>query len=175
MISIDNLACSVAAAKEKSITKAAKKMFLSRSIVSRRISTLEDELGMSLFVRTDPSMKLSGAGKFLLERGTAILQEISELETTLVNQQVNAISKIRICCVSLKDEFFDSLRTSMEDRYIIASAFSKANIAIESFCRGSSLIELAVNGTKRIVAESSVVDRNGINSKNRRSFTRDNH
>jgi len=52
-------------AKEKNYTKAADKLFLSQSVLTKHIQKLETELGFELFIRTSP-LTLTPAGDYLL-------------------------------------------------------------------------------------------------------------
>ena len=57
-----NLEYFLAAAEEKNITRAAKKLYISQQSLSEHIAKLEDELGVPLFERT-PNLKLTYAGE----------------------------------------------------------------------------------------------------------------
>ena len=54
-------------AKHKSITKAAEAMHLSQPALSKSIRALEEELGMTLIIRTNKTSDLTDAGRIVLE------------------------------------------------------------------------------------------------------------
>ena len=70
-----------AAAEEKSITAAAKRLFLSQPSVSRSVARLEEELGCRLFVRGKKGVQLTPEGELLfahIARARAQLAEARE-------------------------------------------------------------------------------------------------
>ena len=52
-------------AKEKSITKAAKKLYISQPAISKSLKKLEEEINVSLFVRNLNGVELTEAGSIL--------------------------------------------------------------------------------------------------------------
>ncbi len=66
----------IAVAETMSVTKAAKKLFLTQPAVSRRIGHLEDQLGVRLFDRVNKKMFLTLAGAKLLPRCQQIMADI---------------------------------------------------------------------------------------------------
>lgn len=75
-------------AKHKSITKAAEAMHISQPALSKSIRALEEDLGMTLIVRTNKTSDLTDAGRIVLEyaqRMTALLDEM----TTTLNDMTN--------------------------------------------------------------------------------------
>lgn len=63
----------VAAAQEKSMTKAASKLYVTQPTLSRQLGQLEDELGQKLFQRTNHSIYLTTEGQILYKRAVDIL------------------------------------------------------------------------------------------------------
>jgi len=60
-------------AREENMTRAAEKLHISQPSLSKEIKKLEDELGHSLFVRTNKSMHLTDEGMLLRRRAEDIL------------------------------------------------------------------------------------------------------
>jgi DNA-binding transcriptional LysR family regulator len=78
-----------AVAQEMNVTRAAEKLHMAQPPLSRQIRALEDELGVLLFERTGRSLRLTEAGRFLLEHSlqlTARTQEIIDA-TRRIGQQ----------------------------------------------------------------------------------------
>ena len=69
--------------KHKSITKAAETMHLSQPALSKSIRALEDELGMTLIIRTNKTSDLTDGGKIVLEYAQKMAGILSEMKTTL--------------------------------------------------------------------------------------------
>ncbi|WP_066256169.1 LysR family transcriptional regulator [Neobacillus drentensis] len=70
-------------AKHKSITKAAESMHLSQPALSKSIKALEDELGMTLIIRTNKTSDLTDAGRIVLEYSQKMAAVLNEMKTTL--------------------------------------------------------------------------------------------
>ncbi|HHX78112.1 MAG TPA: LysR family transcriptional regulator, partial [Firmicutes bacterium] len=68
----------VEAAKEKSFSRAAEKIFLSQPTVSAHIKSLEKEIGTLLFERRQRELKLTEAGKILLRYARELLDKKEE-------------------------------------------------------------------------------------------------
>ncbi|OJJ18448.1 hypothetical protein BKI52_22800 [marine bacterium AO1-C] len=66
----------VVLAQELSFSKAAKKLHLSQSPLSRHIKLLEKELGKTLFQRSTQSVQLTKAGEVFLEEATMLLSQV---------------------------------------------------------------------------------------------------
>lgn len=65
--------------KHLNISKAAKELFISQPALSKQISQLEAELGVSLFDRTKHSLKLTYAGEVLLSETNELFNKREEL------------------------------------------------------------------------------------------------
>ena len=80
----------IAVAETMSVTKASKKLFLTQPAVSRRISQLEEELGVKLFDRANKKMFLTSPAKKLLPRCKRIMADIdlAALETSNLGNRV---------------------------------------------------------------------------------------
>lgn len=69
----------VAVAEERSFTRAAARLHMAASPLSRRIKDLERELGASLFVRAHHRVDVTEAGEVLLPRAIDILERVGTL------------------------------------------------------------------------------------------------
>jgi DNA-binding transcriptional LysR family regulator len=70
-------------AKQKSITKAAETMHLSQPALSKSIKALEEELGMTLIIRTNKTSDLTDSGRIVLEYAQKMTSLLSEMRITL--------------------------------------------------------------------------------------------
>ncbi|MCA4132511.1 LysR family transcriptional regulator [Arthrobacter sp. M4] len=68
----------LATVREKSISRAAEKSFLSQPALTARLQSLEQELGAPLLIRTSRGVRLSEAGKAFLPYAQRAIQAIDE-------------------------------------------------------------------------------------------------
>ncbi len=61
-----------------SFTKASKECFISQTAISRQIQALEEELGVTLFVRNTVRVRLTPAGEYLFKQSKKILDLVEE-------------------------------------------------------------------------------------------------
>ena len=73
----------VVIADENALFRAAQKLHISQSALTRSIQRLEDELGIQLFNRTHNSIKLNEAGKLAVRHAQLVLKEADALLTGL--------------------------------------------------------------------------------------------
>ncbi|MGA2549740.1 MAG: LysR substrate-binding domain-containing protein [Burkholderiaceae bacterium] len=72
-----------AAARLLSFSRAAEELFVTQSAVSRQIKTLEDSLGVELFVRGHRSLSLTPGGRELLAVTRGVLDQLREVTAHL--------------------------------------------------------------------------------------------
>ena len=73
----------IAIAREKSISGAAEKYYLSQPVLSRHLRNIEEELGTPLFVRGHSGMSLTDAGRIYINNAQMILHLQATLEEDL--------------------------------------------------------------------------------------------
>ncbi|MEE4330217.1 MAG: LysR family transcriptional regulator [Wenzhouxiangella sp.] len=76
---LKHLRAFVQTARSGSVSAAAEKLFLSQPSVSQQIRALEDGLGRILFERHGPQLRLSPAGKALLEMARPLVDQLDAL------------------------------------------------------------------------------------------------
>jgi DNA-binding transcriptional LysR family regulator len=69
----------VAVAEERSISRAARRLFTTPSAVSMQVKALETELSVQLFVRTSRGVELTDVGRQIKEKAQQTLQSAKEL------------------------------------------------------------------------------------------------
>lgn len=72
-VSLIQLESFVAVAEEENLSRAARRLCVTQPPLTRRIRSLEDELGVALFERTPRGMRLAPPGRSLLPYARAIL------------------------------------------------------------------------------------------------------
>ena len=78
------------------ISAAAERMGIAKSAVSRRISELEQHLGVQLFRRTTRQLNLTDSGKSFYERAIRILTDLEEAELAVSQQHSELAGIIKI-------------------------------------------------------------------------------
>ncbi len=71
--------------KWKSVTRAAKELYISQPSVTCAIHEMEKEFGVNLFHRQKKNMILTTEGEYLYQQGQEILDRLEELERTMKN------------------------------------------------------------------------------------------
>jgi len=84
-ISTDTLILFVAAAENRSFTKAGDLLFLTQPAVSKRMAQLEENLGAQLFDRIGRQIVLTEAGRTLLPRAQAIINDVNDMSRAIGN------------------------------------------------------------------------------------------
>jgi DNA-binding transcriptional LysR family regulator len=73
----------VTIAETRNVSRAAERLHVAQPALSRKLRSLEDELGHALFVRTPRGMELSPAGARFLEHARRILEAVSAAKDAL--------------------------------------------------------------------------------------------
>lgn len=79
----EQLRAFVAVAETGSFTRAAERLYTSHSSISRAVSALERELGVTLIERDNRVLGLTKAGEILLEGAKDILDREKKLKTEI--------------------------------------------------------------------------------------------
>ena len=82
---IAHLQAFVVVAEQKSFSAASTQLYLTQPAISKRISSLETELGVALFDRIGRQVTLTEAGHALLRRAQHILEEVDDTRRALSN------------------------------------------------------------------------------------------
>jgi DNA-binding transcriptional LysR family regulator len=83
-----------AVAQRRSITKAAGDLLLSQPAVSLQVKALERELGIALFDREGPRLRLTEAGEVLFRCAASVVNAREEAERTIVGLREGAKGKL---------------------------------------------------------------------------------
>lgn len=75
----------LAVAETSSFSRAAERIYLTQPAISKRIAALEQTLGTALFDRIGRTVQLTEAGRALLERSRAILNDLEDAKRSLAN------------------------------------------------------------------------------------------
>jgi DNA-binding transcriptional LysR family regulator len=96
MIRIEGIAAFVAVVEAGSVSEAARRLRLSKSVVSERLAELEKSLGGILLHRTTRKLTLTEDGTVFLERAARIVREIEEAAADMAERRGTLSGPIRI-------------------------------------------------------------------------------
>ncbi len=85
--------------EEKSISRAARRLYITPQGLSRSIRQLEEELDALLFLRTVRGMEPTESGRFLYEKSGRIIRELEEIEKGLRQLKLRR-ERLRIGCAN---------------------------------------------------------------------------
>lgn len=93
----------LAVADEGTVTAASRKLNISHPAVSRGISNLEEELGITIFTRSRSGMEATEEGKLVLESARRILAEVQRLHELLGRKPEHQLLSVAVFPI---DAFF---------------------------------------------------------------------
>ncbi|RLT93491.1 LysR family transcriptional regulator [Ketobacter sp.] len=96
MDSLTDIAVFVKVVEQGSFTATAEHLSLSKSVVSKYVSRLEDRLGARLLNRSTRRISLTEVGRSFYERSQVALQEIAEAEAEVTHLQSEPRGRLRI-------------------------------------------------------------------------------
>ncbi|HUD27593.1 MAG TPA: LysR family transcriptional regulator [Novosphingobium sp.] len=96
MIKLEGVAAFVAVAEAGSISEAARRLGLAKSVVSDRVSELERLLGATLMQRTTRKLSLTGEGELFLERARRIVRETEEARAEIAERRGSLSGPLRL-------------------------------------------------------------------------------
>ena len=109
--------------EKQSFTAAAEALSMNKSVVSRHINLLEEELGTKLLHRTTRKIKLTEAGEHYFEQCSILIQELEKITTQTQMHQEEPNGRIR---VSTTFDFGTAKFTSIVSSFI--KKFPKVDI-----------------------------------------------
>lgn len=139
-------------AREQSFTKAAYKLGISQSALSRTIKQLEQRLGIQLFMRTTRSLALTDAGRQLFKAASSSFAHLDHELTMLANFRHTPSGAVRITASQYaidkvllpKLAHFKTLYPDIQLELISDTAFN--NVITEQFDAGVRFGELVADG-----------------------------
>lgn len=96
MMKLEGVAAFVAVAEAGSISEAARRTALAKSVVSERLTELERVLGASLMQRTTRKLTLTGEGELFLHRARRIIQETIEAQAEISERRGSLSGPLRL-------------------------------------------------------------------------------
>lgn len=104
MMSLVELAVFVRAVESKSLSEAARSLGLTPSAVSKRLSKLEQGLGLTLLHRTTRHVSLCEEGRLFYERARRILADVAEAEHAVKHggREVSGRVRLAVSCAVVR-------------------------------------------------------------------------
>jgi DNA-binding transcriptional LysR family regulator len=95
-LKLDGIAAFVAVAESGSISEAARRLQLAKSVVSARLAEVERTLGATLLHRTTRRLSLTEDGTAFLERASRIVQEVDDAAADMAERRGTLSGPLRI-------------------------------------------------------------------------------
>jgi DNA-binding transcriptional LysR family regulator len=95
-VRFDDIAAFAAVAESGSVSGAARRIGVAKSVVSKRVAELERSLGATLLKRTPRSVTLTDRGRVFYERSRAIMAALDEAATVVREEQEGLHGLLRI-------------------------------------------------------------------------------
>ena len=168
MLKLDSIASFVAVAEAGSISAAARRLHLSKSVVSERLSELERGLGATLFHRTTRKLSLTEDGTAFLERAQLIVREVDEATAEITERRGQLSGPMRISApvtfgrMHLGPALYPflarhpaiSLTLELDDRRVDASAGGFDAVVRHGVIEDSRLVARQLARSQRVVVAS---------------------
>jgi DNA-binding transcriptional LysR family regulator len=98
MVDIDKLVTFLRAADTLNFSETAKQLHISQPTVSHHIKILEQELGITLFIRTNTGLELTEAGRVLLPWARRLMHDTNNMQAMMSSLQEDVVGELRITC-----------------------------------------------------------------------------
>jgi DNA-binding transcriptional LysR family regulator len=133
MAGLDNILIFVKVAQFESITRAARSLGMPISTVSRRLSVLESELGVSLLRRTTRRVSLTAQGREYFSQCQEPLSLLQEAERVLTQTQKKPEGLLRITLpvILSQEPFFNFLSTFLKAHVLIRIELVVTNVLLD--------------------------------------------
>lgn len=82
--------------KERNITKAAKKMFMTQPAVTVRIRKMEIELNVNIVYRMNRGAQLTPQGEYLAEQAIEYLKQVEDIKSTLFSMKEPLVGTLKL-------------------------------------------------------------------------------
>lgn len=96
MNKFEDIQALIAVVESGTFTAAAERLNLAKSAISRRVSALEERLGVQLLHRTTRVLNLTETGRSFYERGTRILADLEEAEAAVQQEHGELRGTLRV-------------------------------------------------------------------------------
>jgi len=173
----EELAIFVAVVESGSFSRAAEKLKMANSVVSRTIKRLESKLEVELLTRTTRQIKLTQEGEAYFKRVQAILQEMAAAENELAERKKMPQGYLRIDAATpvvlhllmpmikpFRERYPEITLSLVSSETFINLIERKVDVAIRAgnLTDSSLRARLLFNSRRKIVASPDFVQQNGV-------------
>jgi DNA-binding transcriptional LysR family regulator len=176
MVKLDGISNFVAIAEAGSISEAARRLHLSKSVVSERLAALEQSLGAPLFHRTTRKLSMTEDGIAFFERASRIVLEVQDAVAEVSERRGTLSGPMRLSApvtfgrMHLGPALYPflsrhpaiSLTLELDDRRIDAAAEGYDAVIRHGTIEDSRLVALPLASSRRfLVASPAYIKRHG--------------
>jgi DNA-binding transcriptional LysR family regulator len=168
MLKLDGLAAFAAVADAGSITEAARRMGISKSVLSDRLADLERTLGARLLQRTTRKVTVTEDGSAFLERARRIVREAEDAAAEVAERRGAMVGPLRLSApVSfgslhlgpalypfLKANPAVELSLELDDRYVDAASDGYDAVIRHGTVRDNRLVVRKLASSRRVLVAS---------------------
>lgn len=169
MVKLDGISNFVAIAEAGSISGAARRLHLSKSVVSERLAELEQHLGAPLFHRTTRKLSLTEDGSAFLERANRIVWEVQDAVAEVAERRGSLRGPMRLSApvtfgrMHLGPALYPflarhpdiTLTLELDDRRIDAAAEGYDAVIRHGTLEDSRLVALPLAPSRRLLVASA--------------------
>lgn len=158
---LDGLAAFVAVADTGSISEAARRLRLSKSSVSERLSELERALGANLVHRNSRQLALTGDGEALLTRARRIVAEAKDATNEMAHRRGEIAGAIRLTAPrGFADTHLGPALYSFMERYPNVSVTAELDDRVgENVAGYDAIIRIAPDPMPKLATETLTLSR----------------
>lgn len=133
MADLDNVLIFVKVAQFESITRAARSLGMPISTVSRRLSVLESELGVSLLRRSTRRVTLTAQGREYFSQCQEPLNLLQEAEQVLTraHRRPEGLLRVTVPVILSQEPFFDFMSTFLKEHGAIRVELVVTNLLLD--------------------------------------------
>jgi DNA-binding transcriptional LysR family regulator len=93
---LDNLKAFISVARRRSFSLASDDLFITQPAVSKRVASLEAQIGAALFDRIGKNIQLTQAGKILLPRAEQIVRQLEEARQVIADLSGDVRGELKV-------------------------------------------------------------------------------
>lgn len=105
MIDLTRLKAFIFSAETLSFSEASKQLHLTQPTISHHIKTLEQTLGVKLFMRNGNKLQLTEAGRMLIPWARKLIRQSNEIRDLMTSVQQEAVGNLRIACSTASGKY----------------------------------------------------------------------
>ncbi len=118
MIDINRIETFLRAAETLNFSETAKQLHKSQPAVSHHIKTLEQEMGVVLFIRTNTGLQLTDAGRVLLPWARRLLHDMNNVQEMMSSLNNDVVGDLQIACSTTAGKYvLPQLAARFRQRY----------------------------------------------------------